>query len=490
MRTCRRLGVRTIAVYSDADARALHVRLADAAYRIGPAPASESYLSDEAILEVAARRRCGGDPSWLRLSGRKRRVRPGRAWTRAWRGSARRRRRCARLATRRAPRRWPNNTACPCCPATTATTSRRPRCSTRRPDRLPGDDQGERRRRRARHARRRGARRLRRRAGAAPARGAASFGDDRVLLERYVAPPAPRRGPDPRRPARPRRAPRRTRVQHPAAPPEADRGEPVTGRRRGLREAMGEAARHVWRARPGTGTRARSSSCSTNDGDVRLPGSQCAAAGGAPGDRSRDRARPGRAAASRRRGRAARLHARTTSGSTGHAIEVRVIAEDALAGFLPSSGTVTRFDVSRRGAHRYRGSKTERPSRRTTTRCWPSSSPTGPTARRRPRLLARRCAKRSSTACGDNVDLLLSTLEHPAFSSRRRCTPGSWTSTRWSRIWPTYRTRCWPRRSALDSLTSASERRSVARASRRGAWAARSASRRGCARVEPHRAPR
>jgi 3-methylcrotonyl-CoA carboxylase alpha subunit len=54
-RTCRRMGIRTIAVYSDADARALHVAQADEAFRIGPPPASESYLNGEAILSAAKR---------------------------------------------------------------------------------------------------------------------------------------------------------------------------------------------------------------------------------------------------------------------------------------------------------------------------------------------------------------------------------------------------------------------------------------------------
>jgi len=54
MRTCRRMGLRTIAVFSDADASALHVRFADHAVRLGPAPARESYLSIEAILRAAA----------------------------------------------------------------------------------------------------------------------------------------------------------------------------------------------------------------------------------------------------------------------------------------------------------------------------------------------------------------------------------------------------------------------------------------------------
>ncbi len=53
IRTARRLGMRTIAVYSDADADAPFVAMADEAYRIGPAPARESYLRGDVILEVA-----------------------------------------------------------------------------------------------------------------------------------------------------------------------------------------------------------------------------------------------------------------------------------------------------------------------------------------------------------------------------------------------------------------------------------------------------
>ncbi|WP_332686704.1 acetyl/propionyl/methylcrotonyl-CoA carboxylase subunit alpha [Bosea sp. (in: a-proteobacteria)] len=53
IRTARRLGLRTIAVHSDADADALFVQMADEAYRIGPAPARESYLDAEKILDVA-----------------------------------------------------------------------------------------------------------------------------------------------------------------------------------------------------------------------------------------------------------------------------------------------------------------------------------------------------------------------------------------------------------------------------------------------------
>ncbi|QTD98703.1 biotin carboxylase N-terminal domain-containing protein [Streptomyces cyanogenus] len=55
IRTLRSLGVRSVAVFSDADADAWHVRAADTAVRIGPAPAAESYLSVERLLEAAAR---------------------------------------------------------------------------------------------------------------------------------------------------------------------------------------------------------------------------------------------------------------------------------------------------------------------------------------------------------------------------------------------------------------------------------------------------
>jgi 3-methylcrotonyl-CoA carboxylase alpha subunit len=53
IRTARRLGVRTVAVYSDADARALHVRMADEAVHIGPSPAGESYLVGDRIIAAA-----------------------------------------------------------------------------------------------------------------------------------------------------------------------------------------------------------------------------------------------------------------------------------------------------------------------------------------------------------------------------------------------------------------------------------------------------
>jgi pyruvate carboxylase subunit A len=54
MRACRELGIRTVAVYSDADRNAIHTRYADEAHHIGPSPPTESYLQLERIVSLAA----------------------------------------------------------------------------------------------------------------------------------------------------------------------------------------------------------------------------------------------------------------------------------------------------------------------------------------------------------------------------------------------------------------------------------------------------
>jgi 3-methylcrotonyl-CoA carboxylase alpha subunit len=58
-RTARRMGIATVAVYSDADANARHVKAADRAVSIGPAPARDSYLNIPSI--IAAARQSGAD---------------------------------------------------------------------------------------------------------------------------------------------------------------------------------------------------------------------------------------------------------------------------------------------------------------------------------------------------------------------------------------------------------------------------------------------
>src|SRR5512146_149732 len=59
LRACRELGMESVAVYSEADRDALHVRYADEAYCLGPAPSRESYLRGDKIIEVACKTNAG-----------------------------------------------------------------------------------------------------------------------------------------------------------------------------------------------------------------------------------------------------------------------------------------------------------------------------------------------------------------------------------------------------------------------------------------------
>ena len=58
LRACKELGIRTVAVYSEADAASPHVRYADEAWLIGPAPSSESYLRQDVIIDTALKAQC------------------------------------------------------------------------------------------------------------------------------------------------------------------------------------------------------------------------------------------------------------------------------------------------------------------------------------------------------------------------------------------------------------------------------------------------
>jgi acetyl-CoA carboxylase biotin carboxylase subunit len=58
IRTCREMGIKTVAVYSTADSDSLHVRFADEAVCIGPAPSSESYLKTPNIIAACRNYQC------------------------------------------------------------------------------------------------------------------------------------------------------------------------------------------------------------------------------------------------------------------------------------------------------------------------------------------------------------------------------------------------------------------------------------------------
>jgi acetyl-CoA carboxylase biotin carboxylase subunit len=77
IRACKELGVRTLAVYSEADVDSLHVQLADEAICIGPAQSSESYLKIDRIMSAAEVGRRGCDSPGLRISLRERALRGG-----------------------------------------------------------------------------------------------------------------------------------------------------------------------------------------------------------------------------------------------------------------------------------------------------------------------------------------------------------------------------------------------------------------------------
>lgn len=53
LRTCKKLGVQSVCVFSDADSKGKYLKMADEAYHIGPSPAVQSYLKGEKILEIA-----------------------------------------------------------------------------------------------------------------------------------------------------------------------------------------------------------------------------------------------------------------------------------------------------------------------------------------------------------------------------------------------------------------------------------------------------
>ncbi len=346
IRTLREMGIRSVAVYSDADRAALHVRKADEAAHIGPAPSSESYLNIERILDAARRHGVGCDPSRLRIPERECRASRRRAKTPGFTfiGPSARIDRTDGIENRSAPRRESRRRADRARHRRRTDRPCRSRCFRAR-CRLSRDAEGSSGRRRQRHA----PRGPRGRSGpafeAASSEALRAFGDGRIYVEKLIENARHIEIQVLRRPARQSGASGRARMFGAAPASEGDRGIAfAAGRHRmpGMRERMGEAA-----VQGGARGRILQRGHGGVPGGQRrqflFPRNEHAAAGGASGDRTGDRARSG-APADRNCGRrAAAVHAGSRLRCAARRIECRIYAEDPANNFFPSPGRITQL---------------------------------------------------------------------------------------------------------------------------------------------------
>ena len=359
IKTARRMGIATVAVYSDADATARHVRLADEAVHIGPSPARESYLVGEKILAAAKATGAAGDPPGLRLPLGERGLRRGRARRRASSSSARRPSAIRAMGSKSAAKSLMEKAGVPLTPGYHGDDQDPALLARRKPARIGypvlikasagGGGKGMR--------RVDAAARLRRRARLVPARG-----EERVRRRpragRAVrAAAAAHRDPGVRRQPRRLRLPVRARLLGAAPAPEGARGSARAGHDR--RAPRGDGPGGGGSGQGGRLRRRRHGRVHRPSGrPLLLHGDEHAAAGRASGHRD-DHRRSTWSSGSCASPPASRCRcSRSELAIAGHAIEARIYAEDPDRGFLPSTGKLraprAAAEGRRRRARRHR----------------------------------------------------------------------------------------------------------------------------------------
>ena len=263
IRTCRKLGIATVAVYSEADADALHVLQADEKVLLGPPPAAQSYLLIERIVEAC--RQTGAEavhPGYGFLSERAAFAQAldeaGIAFVGPPVGAI------EAMGDKIESKRLARAAGVSTVPGTLdAIADPDDGAAGRARHRLPGDGQGVGRRRRQGHAHRPRRPGAARRARARALRSALLVRRRSRVHREVRGRAAPHRDPGAGRPARQHRLPRRARMLDPEAPPEGDRGGAVTVPGRGDAPWPWASRRWPWPGPSATTRPARSSSSST-----------------------------------------------------------------------------------------------------------------------------------------------------------------------------------------------------------------------------------
>ena len=347
IRTASSMGIETVAVYSDADAHAPHVREATVAHHLGPSPARESYLDQAKVL--AAAKTTGADaihPGYGFLSENaafaEAVVEAGLIWVGPPASAI------TAMGLKDAAKALMAKAGVPTTPGYLGEDQSAERLQTEA-DRITypvlikavagGGGKGMRKVERTEDFA----------AALASCRreAASSFGDDRVLLETYVQRPPPHRGAGVRRRPWERRAPLRARLLAATPPSEGDRrsagarDDPRDARRSDGGGGYGGQGGGLRRRRHHRVHRRRLRRPSRRPHLVH--GDEHAPAGGASGDGDDHRCRLGGMAAPHRPGRAAAAEAGRRSALNGGAMEARLYAENPQKKFLPSTGKLEHF---------------------------------------------------------------------------------------------------------------------------------------------------